>query len=1106
MGRHVVQVLGEPDPHGAQGLSVALAARPVAGADDQAVPAAGAAEDDSSGSDSGVSVVRYGGADRYVTSLQVAEAFAADAGGSLEWVVLVSGRRWTDAVVAAPAAGALGAPVLMTPPGELRADALEFLQRVRVSKALVVGPDASGGAHGPGRGVGAKVLEALEEAGISAERVAGNDRYGTAVAAAGRVTPGVMGERGRTAVIASGDVFADALVAGPFAARGTHPVLLSPPGELHADVAAYLGEAGIDHVVLMGGTKALSGTVEQAVKDLGIRVSRVAGSTRYDTASEVAELAENQYSAAAGEPCFANDTIGIARARVPFDSFSAAPLLGRLCAPLLLADPDKIPADTVAYLDAARDEHDTVRLHIFGGEAAVSQAAVDAYRTGHMPDTGDDDEADTSQAEEGGSGGPVETTAVTPVVLTAGSCGGVIDDEPEQLGYSTDTEDPAWSPDCSRLVYTRRGSLWTVANDGTGARLLLDGGAAYLHQAAWSPDGTRIAYVRSSDNSDDQTGNIWTVDADGTDNTQLTRGDAGATWPTWSPDGKHIAFEREVSTGNGRDRHIAVMPSLGGTPTALNAGGQPEHSPAWSPDGTRLAYVSNHALVVSDVNGAHARRVHTGARGDGGLSWSPDGRRIAFVRGANAPTSLYVVDVDGSREEVVFDAARLVWGPRWSADGQRIAFTAVDNQNERRAWVAGAAGGLLPDRCRPGGLSYVSAGVPLPPVTAGFPLPPSAARSTGTLRVGVLFMDFPDKQATHSTAEEAALGLPWAEEYLEAASYGELDVDFRARHGWLRAEQDSSAYFGPTAFGGALTYRASEYAVALADDGVNFSTLDLVMVVFPSSHFSGGNALGHAHVDGVNITTTRINTFALPESREPADWGYVAAHEIAHNLGLLDMYPYDGERHKLPELEEGSVWAFVDMGLMGLKARFKTDPKHDRWLVTWHWPNGGTSMGSFGTRSLAREMLGWSRWQLDWLNPSQVHCDGGDGATVQLASIAQPQNGVALAVVPLDSGEVIVVESRRKIGYDAGIAYVHPDSGAKTRRGSLLTEGVLVYTVDASLGSGELPIKVAGDSGDSQVDDFPVLESGESVTLRGYTITVTADDGDTHTVSITRND
>ncbi|WP_419921737.1 hypothetical protein [Candidatus Poriferisodalis sp.] len=38
-----------------------------------------------------------------------------------------------------------------------------------------------------------------------------------------------------------------------------------------------------------------------------------------------------------------------------------------------------------------------------------------------------------------------------------------------------------------------------------------------------------------------------------------------------------------------------------------------------------------------------------------------------------------------------------------------------------------------------------------------------------------------------------------------------------------------------------------------------------------------------------------------------------------------------------------------------------------------------------------------------------------------------------------------------------------------------------------------------------RVDGFPVLTVGESVTLRGYTITVTGDGGGAHTVNITRD-
>ena len=61
-----------------------------------------------------------------------------------------------------------------------------------------------------------------------------------------------------------------------------------------------------------------------------------------------------------------------------------------------------------------------------------------------------------------------------------------------------------------------------------------------------------------------------------------------------------------------------------------------------------------------------------------------------------------------------------------------------------------------------------------------------------------------------------------------------------------------------------------------------------------------------------------------------------------------------------------------------------------------------------------------------------------------------------------------------------------------------------MYTVDASVGTGHLPMRVAGDTGDGQVDDYPILTTGQSVTIRGFTITVQAADDSTRTVKISR--
>lgn len=1051
----------------------------------------GAAEGDGSG----VSVARYGGADRYATSLLVAEAFAAEAGGSLESVVLVSGERWTDAVVAAPMAGALGAPVLMTPHSALRSDAVAFFKSTGVSRAVVVGPDGSGGAHGPGRGVSAGVLAELAESGIAVQRVAGPNLYRTGVAAAEQVTPGVMPGLGRTAIIASGEVFADALVAGPFAARGSHPVLLTPPGELHADVAAYLSAASIEHAVIMGGTAALSDTVESSVKALGVSVTRLAGATRYDTAVKAAELVSGRYSDTAGKACFADSTVGLARARVPFDSFSAAPLLSRLCAPLVLADPGRVPDDTAAFVDAARAAHATVDLRVFGGDAAVSQAAINSYLAGG------EDIDEMSQPEE---------DEAEPVGLPAGTCGGSNDDKPRKLIDSNAAEDPTWSPDCSQIVFSKFRALWIANNDGSDMRQLVPDEGAYLHHPAWSPDGTSIAYVRGYRNDDGHwVSHIWSADVGGSDRTKLTSGSLEDRWPRWSPDGTRIAFERTVGSERNpdgsylnADRYVVTMDPDGRNTKVLNAGGWPEEAPAWSPDGQLLAFTSNGAVEIAEVDGSKRHAIIAGGYWNGGLSFSPDGRRIAFVRGDQTRSAIYVANLDGTDERVIFDEDVQAIAPRWSPDGQRLLFHIVDDENRFQIFVSGANGKSVPEsaaKCRPRGVDSDNG-------TAGFPLHSDVAPATGTLRVAVLFMDFPDAQATHTTHEEAAFGLSYVEQYLEAASYGRLNVELVPHHTWLRAEHSYTRYSAEITLveTTAIIWPASVHAISLADDEMDFSDIDVVLTVFPSSHFDSGNAHGTTVADGATLKLARVGTAKRSQPAELFFWGFNAAHEVTHTLGLLDLYPYDAGRHDTTDaIPHGKTRVDAWWGLMLMRSWFIADSTDPRLQHTWRHTSGLTEAGYDHGLDIP-EMLAWSRWQLGWLEESQVRCVNDSNATVMLAPVAQPGDDTAMAAVPLSNHELIVIESRRTLGYDVGRSFTAPD-GWSTKYPALITEGVLVYTVDTLVGTGELPIKIAGDTGDGEVDDFPVLQVGESVTVHGYTITVTADGGDTHTVEIRRN-
>lgn len=292
-------------------------------------------------------------------------------GGSVDNVVMVSGQHWHDAMVAVPMAAALGAPVVLTPPGSLRDDTMEFLARAGAKHVIVV---ATG--TWPDTAVSSRVHAELEDAGLTVFLTHGADRYHTGVAVARWLARLPSHRHGGSAIIASGETFADALVAGPLAYKARAPLLLTPSNELHPAVAAFLKEAGIGHVVVMGGTAAVSATVETAIEALGIAsVERIAGADRYHTAVATARYAATRF---AGN-CFDGSNVGLVRGDLAFDSAAAAPLLAQNCAPLLLSHPDQLPAAATQYLDGVRRaaQPNPIAVSVFGGTAAVSQHVLD---------------------------------------------------------------------------------------------------------------------------------------------------------------------------------------------------------------------------------------------------------------------------------------------------------------------------------------------------------------------------------------------------------------------------------------------------------------------------------------------------------------------------------------------------------------------------------------------------------------------------------------------------------------------------------------------------------------------------------------------------------
>jgi Tol biopolymer transport system component len=149
----------------------------------------------------------------------------------------------------------------------------------------------------------------------------------------------------------------------------------------------------------------------------------------------------------------------------------------------------------------------------------------------------------------------------------------------EQVTTSRDVSSVAWSPAGDLLAYVRdwspetlEGTIVLVKTDGTGERQLGRGDAP-----AWAPDGDRLAFVRS--------GNIWTVEADGSQPKLLVRNGHA---PGWSRDGRFIAFMRAARCGEAVcPEQVVVVPESGGRGETVGPRFADSRRVLWLPDPTR---------------------------------------------------------------------------------------------------------------------------------------------------------------------------------------------------------------------------------------------------------------------------------------------------------------------------------------------------------------------------------------------------------------------------------------------------------------------------------------------------------------------------------------
>ena len=319
----------------------------------------------------------------------------------------------------------------------------------------------------------------------------------------------------------------------------------------------------------------------------------------------------------------------------------------------------------------------------------------------------------------------------------------------------------------------------------------------------------------------------------------------------------------------------------------------------------------------------------------------------------------------------------------------------------------------------------------------GFPHDPNRQRTTGTVKVAVIFVDFSDAAATRSPQEVFNLLSPASETFISTVSHAKLQVVFAPKFKWYRMSKPSTGYgWNHLTFDLHKVYIRE--AVNLADADYDFSQTDEIVVV--SNPYGGVFANGPTFIgspgngifaDGhtiLNAVTTGKDLLVFR--------GLWFPHEFGHSMGLPDLYAYAGPLH-------GYVGDFSLMGnILG------TAPTYNA----------------------------WEQWEFGWVDDSQVSCAKGKGTGTQQLSPVEGRDGTKLLVLPIDVTTAVIVEDRRASGYDSPVE----------------KEGPLVYLIDTRISNGQGGLKVLpGNINDQSKRDAP-LSIGQQITYKNITVKCTA--------------
>ena len=354
-------------------------------------------------------------------------------------------------------------------------------------------------------------------------------------------------------------------------------------------------------------------------------------------------------------------------------------------------------------------------------------------------------------------------------------------------------------------------------------------------------------------------------------------------------------------------------------------------------------------------------------------------------------------------------------------------------------------------------------------LAAGFPFMTRYALYPKEIKMAFIPIDFNDLTGDVNYKTRLGDQPKTMSDWYRSVSGGKLSLSWTVGNDWIRLPGTSADY--AVEFSGSYPETANFWkkVLPIIDAKFDLTGVQVINFVLPSGQTIIKESVQSFpwldEMKNVNSNKTSIISFAATgvffDGKIRKDWSYWA-HELGHVIGLAHVGSSRGPSQTI------NIYDLM-----------------------------GSQDGPY------KELSGWMRFIIGWLDDSQVYCQDVDNLStneISLVPLSEEKPGIKMAVIPTSVDSAIIIESRRPTKFSCDT----PN----------LPSGVLVYTYDAKLGSQEdfltaqYPLdrpKNITCTGNDRMENYSdaLLHKGDSIQVGNYVISVISS-GNVDQVRITK--